>query len=324
MLKWTVLLFAGSMLAGCGGGGGGGMSLSGGSIPTGGGGGTVTGNLALPSGQPLTSATASAITLSNNQTATVNASIANTGQFTITGVPVSQDLLITFVNGTTTLEAVVPGTSISSSTPVDIGQVNASTTVTAQAIQTEVAAGIDNESTIVATQLAAASTNQANSGESQSQQNDDINNSGSRKQSANTLITKTANTQIANLGGHAGSTTAGSAALDGVLAYAVASGGTAPAFSSSQRAQLINAQTGGKTYTDLQIVTALTAAGATVSVTDVDQATQTQLKNLSALSGFRGIPPLEAIAIAACPVSAGGFGLTAHQQATFVSALTGA
>jgi hypothetical protein len=341
MLKWTAAIAVGSLLAGCGGGGG--LSLSGGSIPTGGGG-TITGNLALPSGQPLTSATttvgvldptvASGIAANSQRHSNassgystpsassndVSVTIDNSGNFTVSGVPESKDLELQFTNGTVTLLVVIPASAVTSSTPVNIGAVNAATTVVAQAVNTDIANNVDTAANIISTQLANFNANQAIAGETQQQQQNDVTNPNARKSSAFKLMVKTADTEIRDVT-HSPSNTTGLAVVDGMLAYISAQGGAIETLTSTERQQLITLSMAGHVYTDTQVAAALTAAGVPTTASAVDQADTTQRSTLHSLASIQGIPTAEAMAIAGCPSSAGGFGLVPTQFTTFIDAL---
>ena len=306
------------LLSGCGGGGSG-LGLSGGSIPTGG---TITGKIALPSGGTLTSSTTTATSLATSKAIAVNTTINPGGHFTITNVPLSTDIALTFVNSPITLKVVIPATQVTSAaTPVDIGSVNASTTVTAEAIETEIAAGVDDPATIVSTQLAICSTNQDGSGEDETEQDDDIHNPTARHQSVNRLITKTADSDMNQVAGHPTPANATSA-LVGVLSYTHAQGGEVAPLTPAQRKSLTTAQTTGAGYTQAQIVSALNTAGGTADVAAVTQADKKQRQTVPAFGKFANISAMEAVALAGCPSTAGGFALTSAQLSAFVDALT--
>lgn len=310
----SILAIALVATAGCGGAG---LGLSGGSIPTG----TVTGKLALPSGQAPSNPTTTATEVDTGQSLTVRAELTPSGTFTITGVPVSTDVELTFISGSNTLKTVIPATEVTSTTPVDIGSVDDATTVAAVAIETEIAAGIDDAATIVSTQFSICAINQGNSGETVNQQNDDIDDPTARKNSANRLIAASFNFEIGNV--FAGPSPQNeNVAIDGVLSYALETGGTAGRLSTTERQGLVNAEEKLTNYSSTQVAAALMAAGVATNAAAVVTADLAQRKSISGFTGFGGISPLEAVAIAACPSSAGGFNLTSTQLSAFVDSLT--
>jgi len=311
-LSITVL----ATLAGCGGGGGG-LGLSGGSIP---GGGTITGKLALPSGGTLTSATTTAANLSTSAAIDISTTIDGSGNFTITKAPVATDIDLTFVSGSVTLKAIVPSGQVSATHSVNIGKVDASTTVTADAIETEIADGIDDPATIVSTQFAVCTSNQANAGETVAQQNADITDPTARHNSAERLIVASADSEMGEVNGKPTIASA-TAAYVGVLSYITSTGGTVTTLTDTQRTGLINAQAAKKHYSVSQVSAALATAGVVTDNGTVAADENIQRKSVPSFANFGGTSPMEAVAVGACPTTAGGFGLTGAQLSTYVDAV---
>jgi len=316
LLKSIIICATLALLSGCGGGGGG-LGLSGGSIP---GGGTITGKLALPSGGTLTSATTTATNLSTNAAIDVNTTIDGSGKFTITKVPTSTDIGLTFVHGSITLKAIVPSTTVSATSSVDIGSVDAFTTVSADAIETEIAQGIDDPATVVSTQYAVATATQAASGETIADQNADITDPTSRHNSAEKLIVATANSEMGTVNGKPTIATA-TAAYDGVLSYITATGGTVTTITDTQRTGLINAQAAKTHYSVAKVAAALSAAGVVTDNQTVAADENIQRKSVPAFANFGGTSPMEALAVGACPTTSGGFGLTGSQLSSYIDAI---
>ena len=131
-----------------------GLSLSGGSIPTGGGG-SIKGLAVLPNAQPLTGATISVRALATGQAVAGSPVLNPDGSFTITGVPVGQDLEVVLQQASgATLKVVVPRTLLPSPSPqaVDIGTVTALTTVVAQSLELETSQNPDQTPQVVSDQ----------------------------------------------------------------------------------------------------------------------------------------------------------------------------
>ncbi len=311
-------------LAGCSGGSGGGLSLSGGSVPTGGG--SIKGLVVLPNSQPLTGATISVQALATGQTVSAVPTLSPDGTFGITGLPTGEDLEVLFQQaGGPTLKVVIPQAQLPapSSQAVDIGTVNALTTVVAQSLAQEVSQDQTQASQIVSEQLGPLTTSLQGEHQNENDQSAEIADNATLTAAAKTLIMNTANAQLQSF---AASPTTASAtvALHSLLAEIAKTSGTRIHLVDAQQTALINAQLAGTTYSASALATDVTAAGtpATASaVTAADGAQRTQLPAWASLGP--GIGPFEALSISASPPQAGGFGLTQAGVTQFVSRLLG-
>ena len=182
-----------ALLAGCGGGGG--LAVSGGSIPTG----TITGLLSLPSGQPLTSASASVHILGSVQTSPVNVTVNASGNFVATGVPIGKDIALVFRHGTTTLKSVLSSSQLQTKQPVNIGTVNALTTVVASCIELETDTNPSATGMLVASQTDDLTVEVEGESQTQGEEDLEITDPSELAKSANTAIVNVANTELAAL-----------------------------------------------------------------------------------------------------------------------------
>lgn len=302
--------------AGCGGGGGG-LAISGGSIP---GGGTIKGLIALPNGQPMTNPVVTVKTLTTQQSVAVTTTYQPNGSFTITGAPTNQNLVVVFNQSSTTLKASVSKSQFTGVTTVDLGTVNAVTTVVAQSVEEETTHSPEYENEIV-NQKPRLTTQKEDEGEGESELEQEINSSTALDNAVKTLIKTTANTELAALS--SSNTTANAqTALVGLIGYVEVVNGGSDDLSAASFSTLVTAQTAGKKYTPAQIVTALAAAGVTTTTTAVSAADTQQRSALTSFASFgTGITPFEAFVLAAKPVSAGGYGLGSTATTQFVNAL---
>jgi len=294
--------------------------MSGGSIPIGDE--AISGTAVLPSGQPLTSAVVSASVVSSGQTVPVTSTLDTSGNFRIVLSAQTQDLQLTFVSASGTLQTVVPGSTLSTTAVDNIGSVTALTTIVAAAIRTEVTGNVDAPATIVSTQLTPLISVDAQAGGSQAQQTAAITSAPALSAAANNLITLAANAELTSID-QTPTTGTATIGLDGVLGYVVASGGAVPALNPGQRNKLIVFQSVRHKHTPTDIVSALGVAGVSTDANTVSAKDQVQQGNLPAFSAFGGVTTFEAVAIGSNPASHGGFGVAPTQGSNYVNALVG-
>ncbi len=302
-------------LTGCGGGS---NSLSGGSVPTGGD--TLTGSITLPDGAAVPAATVTACQLSTGDPITVTAN-ASAGSFTVKNVPTTDDIELTFVNNGNTFRVIVSQWQLTNSTTVAVGDVTALTTVVAACIDQEVSAGFDQSSSIVATQISTLMYQVTKRDESQQQQQLDLTNPSDLQHDANATMGASANAMLAALASSPSTQTA-RPALDAILAYIVASGGTVTRPARQETSALVAEQAAITILTPAQVSSDFAAAGVTVNAAQVSTADQQQQEDLPSWTLFGGITPYEALVIAANPTSTGGFQLNSKQLSAFIAALT--
>lgn len=305
--------------SGCSGGGGvSGMSISGGSVPLGGGG-TVTGNIVMPSGQPVTNANVSVITASSNTSIQANSVIDSKGNFTVTtSSPINDDIIITFTSDTKTFKTVVPSSSFTQSQSIHIGTVNAFTTIVASAIIKEIGLKINAPSMIISGQQSYLNGSVPHAAGLPQQQLAALTDPIALKISTNRLLIDTANAELTSLSANLNETMANTA-LDGTLGYISATGGSVSALTANQRKILVSNQVAQISHSSNDIATALIDSGVTADPTLVDDADNYQRTNLNAFYNFNGLTPYEAIVIAACPANAGGFSLDQTHMDQFIN-----
>jgi hypothetical protein len=313
-----VSLVAAMLLTGCGGGGGG-LSVTGGSIPTG----TITGHLALPSGQPLTSAIVTVTALPSTQVSDAVSTVSLDGSFSVTNLPTGKNIGLRFTQSGVTLKVVVPSSQVHGNGAANIGQVTALTTVVAQAIEKETKnADLVSVDLIVSGQLEHLLNEVKAQGSSQSQQELEISDSNELEKSATSAIGSAVNTELVALSATPQHHIA-DVALDGLVGQISSIGGTDVNIPAQQRVSLISAQLKPTTYTPAVIASALVAAGApsatVAGVADADTAQRSQLPAWNSINPK--ITPYEAFAIAANPIGASGFALTPTQVSQFLKNL---
>lgn len=305
------------MLTGCGGGGG--LGVTGGSIPTG----TITGNVVLPSGQPMTSPTVTASVLPSTPVTSVTSTVNPDGTFVVSKVPAAKNIELSFTQSGATLKAIVPSAQVQSNKTVAIGSVTALTTVVAHSIEKETkgkdAATVD---LIVAGQADELLKQVKAQNPSQSQQQKDIIDNSELDKSSNKVISGTANSELLDLAATPMHHQA-DIALDGLVGQIAATGGAALTIAPAQRSSLIQEQLKSTTYTTAEIATALKAAGASSAnppgVAAADAAQRSLLPAWNSIDA--NITPYEALAIAASPSGASGYALTPAQVAQFLTNL---
>jgi len=314
----TAVVLSTMLLGGCGGGGG--LSLSGGSIPPG----TIKGFAVLPNAQTVTAAAVTARVISTTQSLTVNTTFNADGSFTVKGLPAATDVAVTLQDSAGhILRTIVPHTLIAagSSTPVNIGNVTAPTTVVATALQAEGFFDPGRVQDVVTGQTAPLTQSVARQNFTQAQQFQIITDTSTLAQTVNTVIKDTANAELTQLAAAKDTATA-SLAVDGLSGDIRVRRVGSVKISSALRGQLIQKQVAGSSYTAGGLVSILSSIGVTVTeeaVAAADQSQRTQLPAFNALNAR--ITPFEALAIVTSPTSAGGLQLSDVQTTAFITAL---
>lgn len=295
--------------AGCGGGAG--LALSGGSVPIGGR--SVSGTVLLPNETPVVNAPVTLLTLPSGQviqTTTTNSS----GQFTAKGVPTTNDVEIV-VNQppSNMLSTVISQSTLAANPgqPLNVGDINAYTTVVAEAIQLEQAPAPEDTSSIVFNQQGDLSNEVYGQNYSVQTLQQLISNPNSLMAQALTLMVPSADTELTTYVTNPNQNTAATA-LNGLLGYLRAVHGCQFHLIGSLRFSLISAQLTNTVYTPDAIAAALNAAGVPgVTSAQVLAASQRERTNITALSTLgNGITPFEALVIGADIQSNGGFHLS--------------
>jgi hypothetical protein len=206
---------------------------------------------------------------------------------------------------------------------VDIGTVDAQTTVVAQSLEQEAAQNPDQTAQFVADQLAPLTARYGGEGQNEGDQTMEVDDSGQRSAAAKTLIMDTANTELQAL---AATPTAPSAAaaLHGVIAQLGEMRGSPVHLSGSQQSALVTAQLAGTTYSPATLAADLTAAGASATASGVSAADGAQRAHLSGWAALgAGIGPFEALAVATAPTASGGYALGPGPTGQFLTSLLG-
>src|SRR5579871_1662789 len=282
-------------LAGCGGVG---NSLSGGSVPIGGR--TVTGTALLPDSTPAANAIVTIRSLPSGnlvQATTTDSS----GRFTLKGVPTNSDMdVIIMQPPSNTLEAIVSLSELTSNPnqPLNIGDINALSTVVAAAIKLEQAPAPEDADSIVFNQVSLLDFQVHDADYSIDTQKQLISDPNSLNAQALALMVPTANSELTAFVTTPNSSTADTA-LNGLLAYMRCTHARGIHLSKSLRDSLINAQLMGTLYSPDRIASALQAAGVRqVTATEVSAASQRERSQLTALNNLGGgITAFEALVI---------------------------
>ena len=308
-------------LAGCGGGGVA-SGLSGGSVPLGGR--AVTGTVLLPDATPVANTTVTLRSLTSGQVVQTT-STDNSGRFVATGVPVDSDLdVVVMQPPSNSLEAIIPQSNLASNPgqPLDIGEVNALSTVVAAALKLEQNQAPEDFHSIVSNQHGHLTQEVHGAGYSLETQRQLISDPGSLKAQALTLMVPSANTELTAFVATPNTDTA-STALNGLLGYVRAAHEHECHLSGSLRTSLINAQLAGKQYTADMVASALQKPGGPhATATEVSAASQRERSELTALGSLgSGITPFEALVIAADVNTHGGFQLDQRSLEDFLTKL---
>ena len=316
-LNLLVAAAAAAAATGCGGS----NSLSGGSIPPGTA--SIRAVVVLPNSQPLVNASVSIVALATGQTVNAYAALGAGGAVTASGLPTDRDLEIILQGPGATLKAVVPRATLASaaSQPVDVGMINAQTTVVAESLQLAATGNETQTEQLVATQASLLAQSYQNDSLSAAQQEQIIADPSSLQQTASGLVQGTASAELQNLGMNDSPATAATA-LEALLAEVRAIGGAPISLTSTQRSSLVNRETAHESYVAAQIAGALDAVGVHATAADVDTADQIERQRLPGIAALGpGISPFEAFAIATSPKAAGGFGLNQTTVSAFLNAL---
>lgn len=321
---WWVLGLAG--LAGCGGGLA--TTLSGGSVPIGGR--AVTGTVVLPSSAPVANALVTLRSIPAN-TVLLTTTTDSQGRFTASGVPTNGDISVVVNQPPTyTLQAVIPQVNLAANPnqPLDIGEVNAFSTVAAQILKLERAKASDDADSIISNQHGHVTDQVHQHGYSMQQQQQFLSDQDSLNAQALLVIVTTANSELAAFAANPNAQTADTA-LNGLLGYVRCTHGHETQFSPALRTSLINAQLAGKQYSAAAVAAALPTQGpgpgghhtTAAEVTAASQKERTELTSLASLGS--GITPFEALVIGADDRDNGGFGLDQNSLTGYLTRLMG-
>ena len=307
------------LLAGCGGGG---LGLTGGSVPVGGR--AVVGVALLPDGSP---AAGSAVAIRSVPAGALlgTSTTDSGGRFTVGNVAADTDLSVVVTQPpSNSLEVLVarPAPGSNTAGPLDVGTVNALTTVVAACLHLEHGPAPEDSHSILANQREHLNMQVRDNGYSVDRQRQWIADPNSLNAEALSLIVPAANTELAAFAANPNMDTA-STALNGLLGYVRAAHRRGIRLSDSMRTALINAQLAGRTYAPGTVAAALNTAGVrNATASQVDSASQREHTELSALpSAANGVSPLEALVIAADVDVQGGFQLDQRPLETFLNEL---
>jgi hypothetical protein len=248
----------------------------------------------------------------------------NSGVFTLHNVPANADVdIIIRPAGGGQLEIVIPRATLGAGGgPLDIGDVDANSSLVAAALRLEQAPAPEDSDSIVGNQQSILDDQVKNGNFSQQQQNEFINNPGSLNAQALTLMVPAANASLLALQQHPGQSTA-SAALNSLLGYLRAAHARDFHMNQGLRQTLLNAAASGTVYTPTQVSAAFQSAGiqgvTPAQVTAASTRERTELTGLSTAGG--NISALEAMVIAADVNSNGGFQCNQNAITNFLQAL---
>ena len=302
---------------------GGGMALTGGSIPTGGR--SISGTAILPGSTVAANASVKATMLPNGSQVAV-ARTDSSGKFVLPNIPGNSDIdiLITPASGGR-LEIILSKAVLSGgSGPLNIGSVDANSSLVAAALRLEQAPAPEDSDFIVGNQQPLLDHQVQNGNFSQQQLNQLINDPDSMNAQALALMAPAANASISTLQATPSQINA-SAALYSLLGYLRAAHTRDFHMSNSIRQSLLNSAAANAVFTPDAVAAALSSAGiGGKTALQVSAASTRERSELTAFSAYgNGISALEALVIAADVNSNGGFQCNQNQINNFLQALLG-
>ncbi len=324
--QWSRLLLLLFALTGCGADAP--LSITGGSIPIGRAV-PITGQAILPGNQPAADATVQ-ITLANSSTNLLSAPVVTNshGQFQTPPVSFDPSLIViiqtTDTNGYRMLAPMPVSPTVADGQPLNVGIVDAQSSLVARAVQLEQTSGIS--SSITSPDLESRLLNTANSEtENETEENDDIHNSSHLDTHAAQLITDTANgavgdmaqqQQLANL----------EVDMQCIIAYGHVNHGWSVSVSDATVNRLAKAQLNRTLITAAALVSAMARAGIMgvhqSGIMSGSVAIRRELVKMGALSGS-GLSPAEVLAIMTVSPNITGFTISSSQLDAITSDLYG-
>jgi len=323
MHKLSVLpaLAVATIVLGCGGGGNG---LTGGSIPTGGR--SVTGVAVLPNASPAANATVQVRSLPA-ETLLTQTTTNNQGQFTVTGIPTSANIDITVsVPPSNLLEKIVSQSTLAAGPgpTVNIGAINATSSVVAAAIKLEQMNAPQDAAGIIANQTINLTSEVQGQNFSPGMQNQLIGSRNNMNIQAASLMAPVANSELTAMNQSLTAANA-SAALYGLLGYVRGAHNRDFQLPASLKQSLINAEVSGVQYSFASVATALQRAGVPhVTVQEVQIASSSERQGLPSLAvSGSSLSPFEALVIGADDSNDGGFQCSQATLDAFLTDLLG-
>ncbi len=314
----TPMAILAATLTGCGGGG---LGLTGGSVPIGGR--SVSGTAVLP-GSVVAANAAVTATVMPSGTSIGSTRTDGSGVFTLHNVPANADVdVVIKPSGGGQLEIVIPRATLGAGGgPLNIGEVDANSSLVAAALRLEQAPAPEDSDSIVGNQQSILDDQVKNGNFSQQQQNEFVNNPGSLNAQALTLMVPAANASLQALQQNPSQNTA-SAALNSLLGYLRAAHARDFHMNQGLRQSLLNTATAGTVYTPAQVAAAFQSAGVLgVTPAQVSAASTRERTELTALSTAGGnISALEAMVIAADVSSNGGLQCNQNAITNFLQTL---
>jgi hypothetical protein len=306
-------------LCGCGGGG---LGISGGSIPVGR---AITGTALLPNSQPVPDGTVSVVTLPAGQVLSTT-STNSSGTFQTANVPSTSDVIVVVKRPSgTTLKTVVSRSTLAANpgTPLNVGQINATTTLVCDAIEQEAGLLSGDTSNIVSNQVGHLKHEADNRHDDEEEQEHQINDDPYRHGHARDLIQTAANSELDDLASNR-TTTNANIALGGLIGSVAVLKNSAITPTSGKQTSLVAAQVAGTTYSNATVAAALRAAGVSNANDSAAQNASQKIRRIYPALGRFGtaITPFEAFLIAALPTSQDGFQLDQAHLDTFFTALS--
>jgi hypothetical protein len=313
-------VLAGVLIGGCGGGS---MSLTGGSVPIGGR--AITGTAVLPGSIAAANATVTAKALPAG-TSISKTRTDGSGGFTLSNIPGNTDIDIVVATGNGgQLEIIVPRSALSGGMgPLNIGNVDANSSLVAAALRLEQAPAPEDSDSIVGNQQPILDHQVQNGNFSQQQLNQLIYDPDSMNAQALALMAPAANASISTLQATPSQINAG-AALNSLLGYLRAAHTREFHMSADVRQSLLNSAAAGTVFTPDQVAAALASAGiGGKSSAQVSAASTRERSELTAFAAYgSGISALEALVLAADVNTNGGFQCNQNQINNFLQALIG-